>query len=56
MELPVLVDPENLVAEAFGLGSFPYWVAVAADGTVKLRLAGELSVDQLNALAVAVAG
>ena len=41
---PVLVDsPENFAAQAYGLQSFPYFVAVGADGKVKMRATGELS-------------
>lgn len=50
-QVPVLVDEKNAVANAYGLGSFPYWVAVGADGAVSMRLTGELTFDQLDALA-----
>jgi cytochrome c biogenesis protein CcmG, thiol:disulfide interchange protein DsbE len=52
---PVLVDPDEAVAQRFGLGAFPYWVAVSADGRVAMRLTGELSPDQLDALVAVVA-
>lgn len=52
---PVLVDGDNTVADRFGLKAFPYWVAVGADGKVMSRLTGELTPDQLDALAATVA-
>ena len=33
---------DSTAARAFGLQSFPYWVAIDADGTVALRVSGEL--------------
>jgi thiol-disulfide isomerase/thioredoxin len=48
---PVLADDETgTVARAFGLSSFPYFVAVDADGTVVERASGELTTDQFDAL------
>jgi cytochrome c biogenesis protein CcmG, thiol:disulfide interchange protein DsbE len=54
-EAPVLVDPDDAVAQRFGLSAFPFWVVADADGRVVMRLTGELSPDQLDALAAAVA-
>jgi thiol-disulfide isomerase/thioredoxin len=51
---PVLVDPEDTVATRYGLGAFPYWVSVGADGTVAQRLTGELTDAQLDALAASL--
>ncbi|MEO1062489.1 MAG: TlpA disulfide reductase family protein [Actinomycetota bacterium] len=43
LDVPILMDSENNdAARAFGLNAFPYWVALDADGTVALRLSGEL--------------
>ncbi|MEQ8842120.1 MAG: TlpA disulfide reductase family protein [Acidimicrobiales bacterium] len=55
---PVLLDdPDGAIARAFGLSSFPFWVAVDADGNVAARTSGGLTADQLDAfLATAVAG
>jgi thiol-disulfide isomerase/thioredoxin len=49
-EVPVIVDADNQIATRYGLTAFPFWVAVAADGTVAQRLTGELTPDQLDAL------
>jgi thiol-disulfide isomerase/thioredoxin len=51
---PVIVDPREDVAARYGLGAFPYWVAVAADGTVTQRLTGELTEGQLDELAASL--
>jgi thiol-disulfide isomerase/thioredoxin len=49
--LPVIVDDqEGSVHAAYGAGPFPYWVFVNADGTVAVRTAGQLSIDQLEEL------
>jgi cytochrome c biogenesis protein CcmG/thiol:disulfide interchange protein DsbE len=51
---PVLADDEaSTVAQAFGLSSFPYFVAVDADGKVVERASGELTTDQFDALVAA---
>lgn len=47
---PVIVDPTNAVADAFGLSAFPYFVFVHADGTVGARATGELPVADLEAI------
>ena len=44
LDVPILMDNEESdAARAFGLTAFPYWVAIDADGTVALRVSGELS-------------
>ena len=53
--VPVIVDADNQVATRYGLTAFPFWVAVAADGTVAQRLTGELTPEQLDALVASVA-
>ena len=53
-QVPVIVDADNEIATRYGLTAFPYWVAVAADGTVAQRLTGELTPDQLDALVASV--
>ena len=51
---PVLLDDDNgSLAQAFGLRSFPFWVAVDADGSVVAR-AGSLDAAQLDAFAALV--
>jgi thiol-disulfide isomerase/thioredoxin len=48
---PILVDDElTSVARAYELNAFPYWVFVAADGTVFGRLSGRLGVTELDQL------
>lgn len=49
--LPVIVDDQDgSVHTAYGAGPFPYWVFLNADGTVAVRTAGQLSIDQLEEL------
>lgn len=49
--LPVIVDDQDGSAHAaYGSGGFPYWVFLNADGTVAVRTAGQLSIDQLEEL------
>lgn len=49
--LPVLRDsPTTEIAEAYGLYSFPYMVVLDGTGTVVLRVSGELSTPQWEAL------
>ncbi len=45
---PVIVDPGNVVANAFGLSAFPYFVFVNSDGTVQGRLTGELPIADIE--------
>ncbi len=48
---PALADDEEGSAfRAYGGPSYPYFVVLGADGTVKARAVGELPVDQLDAL------
>jgi cytochrome c biogenesis protein CcmG/thiol:disulfide interchange protein DsbE len=48
---PVLRDDNsNSVLRAFGSGGFPFWTFVNADGTVALRIAGRMPVDQLESI------
>ena len=55
--MPVLVDPTNTVAEAYGLSGFPYWVFTDSAGKVAIRTAGELTIEQLEqAIALLIAG
>lgn len=46
---PVIVDPTNSVAEAYGLTAFPFWVFVGPDGNVRARTIGEVSIADLEA-------
>ncbi|HET9444456.1 MAG TPA: TlpA disulfide reductase family protein [Acidimicrobiales bacterium] len=52
--VPTLADDaDQTAASAFGLTSFPYFVAVGSDGTVAARAAGEKTVAELEALVAA---
>jgi len=51
---PVLVDADNTAATAAGLSAYPYFVALDADGRVALRTTGELTTDQLEAVASSI--
>jgi thiol-disulfide isomerase/thioredoxin len=46
--VPVIADPTNSVAGAYGLPAFPYWVFVGSDGNVRARAVGELTTDNLK--------
>ena len=46
--VPVIADPTNSVANAYGLSAFPYWVFIGADGTVKARAVGELPIANIE--------
>ena len=47
---PVITDPRNVVANAFGTSAFPYFVFVNGDGTVKGRLTGELPIADIETI------
>lgn len=51
-----IADANGAAAEAYGLTSFPYWVAVDADGTVVERRSGELSLDEVVDMTAAARG
>lgn len=48
--VPVIVDRQGTVSDAYGLTAFPYWVFVASDGTVTGRLTGELPIADLETI------
>ncbi len=48
--VPVIVDRTGAVATAYGLSAFPFWVFVAADGTVTGRTTGELPIADLQTI------
>jgi cytochrome c biogenesis protein CcmG, thiol:disulfide interchange protein DsbE len=52
---PVLVDADNSAAQAVGLSAYPFFVAIDGDGAVVLRATGELTTDQLDAIASSLA-
>ena len=45
---PVVVDTRNAIANAYGLGSYPFWVFVNSDGATALRVGGRISADELT--------
>lgn len=48
--VPVIRDDGgNTVLRAFGDGGFPFWVFTNSDGTVALRVAGEVPIQELEA-------
>ncbi len=49
-------DAESSTLRAYGLGSFPAWAAVKADGTIAARATGELSEEQVLQLAALAQG
>ena len=54
---PVLADDtEGTVAQRFGLPSYPYFVAIDADGKVVARTTGEISTDTFVDLARQASG
>lgn len=51
----IMDDRQGTAGQAFGLTSFPFWVAVDGDGNVLGRLAGELGAEQIDALMQSIA-
>jgi len=49
---PTVADADGTAAAAYGLTSFPFWVSVAADGTVVERGTGELTLQEVTDMAV----
>jgi thiol-disulfide isomerase/thioredoxin len=47
--VPVIVDPTNSVAAAYGLTAYPFWVFIGPDGNVRARSSGELPIADLEA-------
>lgn len=48
---PVIADDrEDSILRSFGSGGFPYWTFVNADGTVALRTAGQMPIEQLESI------
>jgi thiol-disulfide isomerase/thioredoxin len=46
---PVMADSVNMdAAAAYGLSGYPFFTIIGADGTVKVRVSGEVGVDALN--------
>lgn len=51
---PIIVDPTNSVAQAYGLASYPYFVILDGSGNVFARLSGEIPVSDLERILAAV--
>ncbi len=57
LDVPALADDDSYsVAAAYGLGSFPYFVAVDEDGNVAMRASGELATEEFDKLVAAALG
>lgn len=54
--VPVIADPTNSVAGAYGLPAFPYWVFVGSDGTVRARAVGEVPITNLETIVDGLTG
>jgi cytochrome c biogenesis protein CcmG/thiol:disulfide interchange protein DsbE len=52
--VPLIVDPTNTVAKAYGLASYPYFVILDGSGKVFGRLSGEIPVIDLERILAAV--
>jgi thiol-disulfide isomerase/thioredoxin len=53
---PVIVDdPFDSAAVAYGLAAVPYWVIVAADGTLVVRGTGGVPAEVLSEIATSIA-
>lgn len=50
-----LLDVDSVLAGAYGITSFPSFVAVDADGTAVDHVSGQIGPDQLDALAASIA-
>lgn len=48
--VPVVVDPTNSIAAAYGLTSYPYFVFLDSKGRVAFRASGEIPIDTLQQL------
>jgi thiol-disulfide isomerase/thioredoxin len=48
---PVLVDADDSAAQAAGLSAYPFFVAIDGQGKVVVRASGELSTEELDAVA-----
>lgn len=46
--VPVIADPTNSVASAYGIPAYPYWVFIGPDGKVVARAVGEISIPDLE--------
>ena len=54
--VPVIVDPTDSIAQAYGLSAYPFWTFIGADGTVRARGTGEMSVADIEARIAGLTG
>jgi thiol-disulfide isomerase/thioredoxin len=54
--VPVIADPTNSVAAAYGLSAYPFWVFIGPDGNVRARTTGEVPIADLEALVRGLTG
>jgi len=47
-QFPVVVDVDTSIAAQMGVNAFPFWMVTDGDGTVLLRTAGALHIDQVE--------
>jgi cytochrome c biogenesis protein CcmG/thiol:disulfide interchange protein DsbE len=47
-QFPVVVDADTDIAAQMGVNAFPFWMVTDGDGTVLLRTAGALHIDQVE--------
>jgi cytochrome c biogenesis protein CcmG, thiol:disulfide interchange protein DsbE len=52
--VPLIVDPTNSVATAFGLSGYPFFVLLDGKGAVVSRFSGEIAITDLEAILAAV--
>ena len=53
--VPVIVDPTNSVAAAYGLSAYPFWVFLDGQGKVAMRTSGEMTINDLTAILAGLA-
>jgi thiol-disulfide isomerase/thioredoxin len=54
---PVMADSADKIGgNAFGLAGYPYFVLVGGDGKVLVRMSGEVPMDELTAIILALTG
>lgn len=52
--VPVIVDPTNTAAQAYGLTAYPFFVLLDGKGHVFTRLSGEIATKDLNTVIAAI--
>ena len=55
--VPVIVDnPDSVIADIFGVNSFPFFIVIDQAGDIALRIPGRMGVDTLERLIEALSG